>query len=29
VNGWSALVRPDWKSWAPRDDMPPGAPATS
>jgi hypothetical protein len=29
VNGWNALVRPDWKSWAPRDDMPPGAPATS
>jgi hypothetical protein len=26
VNGWSARVRPDWGSWAPEGDLPPGAP---
>jgi hypothetical protein len=27
VNGWSARVRPDWASWAPPGDLPPGVTA--
>ena len=26
VNGWTARVRPDWSTWVPPDELPPGAP---
>ncbi len=26
LNGWMVRVRPDWSSWVPADDRPPGAP---
>jgi hypothetical protein len=26
VSGWFARVRPDWRSWAPPGDLPPGVP---
>ncbi len=29
ISGWSAKVRPDWSSWTPPDDRPPGAPSLS
>ena len=25
INGWRARVRPDWSSWVPTEDAPPGA----
>jgi hypothetical protein len=24
LNGWQARVRPDWTSWAPHEELPPG-----
>ena len=29
ISGWSAKVRPDWGSWTPPDDRPPGLPEPS